>query len=139
MKKFIVEFLKRGALFASLGPMIMAVVYIFLLANGVVETVSVERLIREILTSTLMAFIAAGISAVYYTEKLQLGMASLIQGAVLFLDYIILYLVNGWVPFTWQAIVLFTAIFVVIFLIIWTVVYLSIRRRINKMNQQLNG
>ncbi len=139
MKKFIVEFLKRGAMFAGLGPVILSIVYIFLGANGVVETVPVTTLIREILTSMLLAFIAAGISAVYQTEKLQLGMASLIQGSVLFLDYIILYLVNGWMPFTWQAIALFTAIFVAAFLIIWAIVYLSIRRNIKKMNQQLNG
>ena len=139
MKKFIVEFLKRGAMFAGLGPVILSIVYIFLGANGVVETVPVTTLIREILTSMLLAFIAAGISAVYQTEKLQLGMASLIQGSVLFLDYIILYLVNGWMPFTWQAIALFTAIFVAAFLIIWAIVYLSIRRNIKKMNQQLSG
>ena len=139
MKKFIVEFLKRGAMFAGLGPVILSIVYIFLGANGVVETVPVTTLIREILTSMILAFIAAGISAVYQTEKLQLGMASLIQGSVLFLDYIILYLVNGWMPFTWQAIALFTAIFVAAFLIIWAIVYLSSRRNIKKMNQQLNG
>ena len=139
MKKFIVEFLKRGAMFAGLGPVILSIVYIFLGANGVVETVPVTTLIREILTSMLLAFIAAGISAVYQTEKLQLGMASLIQGSVLFLDYIILYLVNGWMPCTWQAIALCTAIFVAAFLIIWAIVYLSIRRNIKKMNQQLNG
>ena len=71
MKKFIVEFLKRGAMFAGLGPVILSIVYIFLGANGVVETVPVTTLIREILTSMLLAFIAAGISAVYQTEKLQ--------------------------------------------------------------------
>ena len=137
MKKFIVEFLKRGAMFAGLGPVILSIVYIFLGANGVVETVPVTTLIREILTSMLLAFIAAGISAVYQTEKLQLGMASLIQGSVLFLDYIILYLVNGWMPFTWQAIALFTALFAVIFAAIWVIIYFSIKRKIAKMNDRL--
>ena len=139
MKKFIIEFLKRGAIFASLGPVIVAIVYIFLGAGGVVETVSVTRLVREILTSTFMAFIAAGVSSVYPTEKLQLGMAALIQGAVLFLDYIGIYLLNGWLPLKWQAIALFTAIFAGVFLIIWAIVYLCIRNNIKKMNKQLNG
>jgi hypothetical protein len=86
-----------------------------------------------------MAFIAAGVSAVYHTEKLQLGMAALIQGAVLFLDYIGIYLLNGWLPLKWQAIALFTAIFAGVFLIIWAIVYLCIRNNIKKMNKQLNG
>ena len=57
MKQFIKVFLHRGALFCGLGPVIMAIVYIFLSASGVVETVAVSKLIREIFTSTLMAFI----------------------------------------------------------------------------------
>ncbi|MDO4892781.1 MAG: DUF3021 domain-containing protein [Eubacteriales bacterium] len=137
MKKFIIEFLKRGALFAGLGPVILAVIYIFLSANGVVETIAVSKLITEILTSTLMAFIAAGISAVYKVEKLQIGIASLIQGSVLFFDYIIVYLLNGWIPFKWNVILVFTVIFVVGFLLIWAIIYLSIRHRIKKMNEQL--
>ena len=72
MKQFIKVFLHRGALFCGLGPVIMAIVYIFLSASGVVETVAVSTLIREIFTSTLMAFIAAGISAVYTVDRLAL-------------------------------------------------------------------
>ena len=96
MKHFIKEFLRRGALFCGLGPVIMAVVYIFLSAFGVVETVAVGTLIREIFTSTLMAFIAAGISAVYTVDRLALPLAGLIQGSVLLLDYLLIYLLNGW-------------------------------------------
>lgn len=138
MKSFVINFLKRGAMFAAGGPVILAIIYSFLLANGVVETVSVERLIREVLTSTLLAFIAAGISAVYTVDRLQKATAGLIQGAVLFLDYIVLYLLNGWLPLTWQAILLFTAIFVVVFAVIWGIIWLTVRHNVNKMNQQLN-
>ena len=138
MKSFVINFLKRGAMFAAGGPVILAIVYSFLLANGVVETVSVERLIREVLTSTLLAFVAAGISAVYTVDRLQKATAGLIQGAVLFLDYIVLYLLNGWLPLTWQAILLFTAIFVVVFAVIWGIIWLTVRHNVNKMNQQLN-
>ena len=35
MKQFIKVFLNRGALFCGLGPVIMAIVYIFLSASGV--------------------------------------------------------------------------------------------------------
>ena len=137
MKKFIVEFLKRGAIFAGLGPLILAIVYFFLHLNGVVEMVPVTKMIAEIISSLILAFIAAGISAVYHVEKLQLGIAGLIQGSVLFADYIFFYLAMGWMPFRWDAIALFTAIFVVIFALIWLIVYLSIRNKIKKMNEKL--
>ena len=137
MKKFIVEFLKRGAIFAGLGPLILAIVYFFLHLNGVVEMVPVTKMIAEIISSLILAFIAAGISTVYHVEKLQLGIAGLIQGSVLFADYIFFYLAMGWMPFRWDVIALFTAIFVVIFALIWLIVYLSIRNKIKKMNEKL--
>jgi hypothetical protein len=137
MKKFIVEFLKRGAIFAGLGPLILAIVYFFLHLNGVVEMVPVTKMIAEIISSLILAFIAAGISAVYHVEKLQLGIAGLLQGSVLFADYIFFYLAMGWMPFRWDVIALFTAIFVVIFALIWLIVYLSIRNKIKKINEKL--
>ncbi len=137
MKQFIKVFLHRGALFCGLGPVIMAIVYIFLSASGVVETVAVSTLIREIFTSTLMAFIAAGISAVYTVDRLALPVAGLIQGSVLFADYLIIYLLNGWIPFKWQAIALFTAIFLAVFLTICLIIYLSVRAKIKKLNEQI--
>lgn len=137
MKSFIITFIKRGAMFSVSGPVIMAVVYIFLGLGGVVTTVPVQTLVREILTSALLAFIAAGISAVYTVDRLQRPTAGLIQGAVLFLDYIILYLVNGWLPFTWQAIALFSVIFVAAFTLIWFIVWLIVRRSVKQMNQNL--
>ena len=42
MKSFVKEFLKRGAMFSVLGPIILAIVYIFLNAYGVVSEISVS-------------------------------------------------------------------------------------------------
>lgn len=139
MKGFVKTFLLRGAMFAGLGPIILAIVYIFLNAFGVVETISVSKIITEILTVTFMAFIAAGISAVYTVEKLQLPAAALIQGSVLFADYIGIYLLNGWVPLNWIAVLIFTTIFVSVFLLIWLIIYISIRLSLKKMNTQFEA
>ena len=138
MKSFVINFLKRGAMFAAGGPVILAIVYSFLLANGVVETVSVERLIREVLTSTLLAFVAAGISAVYTVDRLQKATAGLIQGAVLFLDYIVLYLLNGWLRLPWRAILLFPALCVVVVASIWRILWLTVIHPVTKMHPLLH-
>lgn len=137
MKKFIKEFLHRGAIFCGLGPVIMAIVYIFLSAYGVVESVQVSTMIREILTSTLMAFIAAGISAVYTLDRLPLPLAGLIQGSVLFLDYILIYLLNGWIRPELPVILIFTAIFITVFAAIWLIIYTVTKRQISKINKEI--
>ena len=137
MKDFVKVFLKRGFMFCGGGPLIVAIIYISLSASGTVETLGVNRVITEILSSLLLAFIAAGISAVYTVEKLPYSTAGLIQGSVLFADYLIIYLLNGWIPFKWQAIALFTAIFLAVFLTICLIIYLSVRAKIKKLNEQI--
>ena len=137
MKQFIKEFLHRGALFCGLGPVIMAIVYIFLSASGVVETVAVSTLIREIFTSTLMAFIAAGISAVYTVDRLALPVAGLIQGSVLLLDYLLIYLLNGWLKPEVHIILLFIVIFTAVFAAIWFIIYKVTQRQISRLNKEI--
>ena len=132
MKQFMKVFLHRGALFCGLGPLIAAVVYIFLSASGTVTTITVSTYIREVFTATLMAFIAAGISAVYTVEKLALPLAGLIQGAVLLLDYLSIYLLNGWLTPSLPVIVIFVAVFVAAFAAIWLFVYWCVQRQIKK-------
>ena len=94
MKAFVKEFVKRGCLFCGGGPLILAVIYLFVAAGGTVQSVPVGKLVTEILTSLLLAFIAAGISAVHTVDRLQLPNALLIHGAVLFADDVLLF---GWV------------------------------------------
>ena len=139
MKQFIKKFMLRGALFCGLGPVILGIVYIFLSANGVVETVAVSTYIQEIFTSTLMAFVAAGISAIYTVEKLTLPLAGLIQGSVLLLDYLSIYLLNGWLKPSLLTIIIFIAIFVIVFAAIWLIVFMSTQRQIKKLNESLGN
>lgn len=126
-------------MFSIGGPVIVSIVYICLNTNGIVSTVSVPKIITEILTSALLAFIAAGISAIYNVEKIQQGAAGLIQGSVLFIDYIGIYLLNGWIPFSLQAVILFTVLFAVIFLAIWFTIYFVTKNKIKKMNKQITN
>ena len=136
MKKFMMEFCKRGMLFAWLGPVILCIVWFFLDQNHVVTQLAVPEIIRNVLTIILMAFIAAGISAVYTLEQLPYPFAALIQMAVLYFDYMFIYLLNGWLPVS--ALPVFSLIFFVGFGVIWLIIYLTIRRTAEKMNGKLN-
>lgn len=133
MKAFLKEFVKRGSTFCGGGPLIVAIIYMFL----PVETVGVSHIVTEILTSLLLAFIAAGISAIYTVEKIPYPTAGLIQGSVLLADYLTIYLINGWIPVTWQSITMFVTIFVAAFLTISLIIYHSIKVQIEKLNKQI--
>ena len=135
MKKFIKEFCVRGMMFAWGGPVIMAVVWLCLKASGVLRELSVGQAALGIFSTTLMAFVAAGISVVYQMENLPKPFAGLIQASVLYIDYLGIYLLNGWVPV--NKIGVFTLIFVGGFVLIWSSIYIPIRVKVAKMNKMM--
>lgn len=85
-----------------------------------------------------MAFIAAGISFIYMVEQLSLAIATIIQMAVLYLDYLLFYRLNGWVPN--EGLITFTVIFVAVFVAVWLIVYFcAVRPSVRKLNDKLNA
>ena len=138
MKDFIKEFCKRGMLFAWLGPVILCIVWACLNQNGVITELPVPEIIKNVLTIILMAFIAAGISAVYTLEQLPYLFAALIQMAVLYVDYLMIYLLNGWVPANSMSIMIFTVIFLIGLGIIWAIIYFTTKRVTERINHKLD-
>ena len=138
MKKFCLEFLKRGLLAAWGGPFILAIIYGILGANGTLTALTPSEVCKGILSITLMAFIAAGIQAIYQIERLPIISAILIHGAVLYIDYLIMYLMNDWIPRNLESLSIFTIIFVVGYVLIWVGIYLFTRHKTHKLNQRLN-
>lgn len=139
MKKFATEFLKRGLVAASGGPVILAIVYGILGATNAVTVLTPKEVCVGILSITLMAFIAAGITAVYQTERLPLMSAILLHAGVLYLDYLIMYLLNSWIPRNLTAIGIFSGIFFVGFAIVWLFIYLSTKAKTDRINSKLQN
>ena len=137
MKKHMKEFCKRGLAAAWVGPVIMAVVWLCLKAAGVVETLTVDQAVLGIISTTVMAFIAAGVSIVYQIETLPRSIAALIQMAVLYIDYMGIYLLNGWLPA--ERIGVFTLIFIAGFAVIWLIIYITIRMKVDRINQKMRA
>ena len=138
MKKYAAEFVKRGLVAAWGGPVIIAIIYAILGANGTIETLTVQEVCLAILSSAVMAFIAAGISMVYQVEQLPLPMAIMIQAGVLYLDYLLVYLMNGWMPSQLGPVLVFTVVFAAGYALIWLIIYQCIRRQTKKMNEKLD-
>ena len=136
MKKYVKGFFVRGAMWAWGGPVILAIVWVCLQAAGVIHEITVNEVVLGIITMTVMAFIAAGVSIVYQIESLPKSFAALIQMSVLYIDYLGFYLLNGWIPV--NQIWMFTLIFVAVFVVIWLSIYLFNRRKVERMNEMIS-
>lgn len=139
MKKFWCEFGKRGLLAAAGGPVVLAIVYGILGATGEVSSLTPREVCMGILTVTLLAFIVAGSGAVYTVEKLPLMYAALIQGGILYADYILIYLLNGWLQSQILSVLIFTGVFVVGYGLIWLIIYCTIKAKTDRVNKMLHG
>ena len=137
MKKVALGFLRRGVMSCGVGPIILAVLYLILHHNGVVENVSVKELCVGIFSLSALAFIAGGMNALYQLERLPLMAAILIHGSVLYVSYLVTYLVNGWLEWGRVPVLVFTGIFVVGYLVIWAVIYFVIKRKTKNLNKML--
>ena len=138
MKSFLKGFAIRGFIAFGFGPVIMAIVYFCIALSGVEDALSLTEVAKQILLVSFMAFLAGGITAIYQIEKLPLPFAIFIQAAVLYADYIVIYLINGWLENSFVPIIVFTVIFIVGFAIVWGIVYLFTRKSAKKLNEQLN-
>lgn len=139
MKKHIAAFLKRGLTVAAGGPIVLAIVYGILGAVGIIEHLSPGEVCTGILSVTLMAFIAGGITVIYTVERLPLLSAILIHAGVLYLDYLMMYLLNSWIPRDLTGIGIFTVIFVAGYAVVWLCIYLSMKANTDRINKKLRG
>lgn len=137
MKKFVLEFLRRGFIAAGVGPIVLAIVYLILQQSADVGTLTVHEVCIGILSLTALAFIAGGMNFIYQVERLPLMMAILIHGGVLYIGYLGTYLLNDWLDFGVIPIIVFTAVFVVGYIVIWAIIYSIIRRNTAKLNEML--
>ena len=135
MKKYMLEFVKRGLMAAAGGPVVLAIIYGVLGATDTVAALSPSEVCAGILSITVMAFVAAGITMIYTVESLPLPTAILSHAGVLYLDYLMVYLLNSWLPRS--AIGVFTAVFFVGFALVWLVIYLCIRAKTRALNEEM--
>ncbi len=139
MKKFWKEFLLRGLICAGGGPVVLAIIYGILGATGAVEAFSPREVCTGILTITLLAFIAAGMTAIYQTEQLPLPTMILLHCGALYIAYILTYLINGWLLNQLKPILIFTGIFAAGYALVWLVIYLIEREKIKKINTMIKN
>ena len=137
MKKIILEFLRRGFVACGLGPMVLAVLYLILQRNGVIEMLTVNEVCVGIISLSALAFLAGGMNVIYQVEQMPLMAAILVHGGVLYISYLVTYLINGWLEWGSTPILVFTGIFALGYLVIWGIIYFVIRKKTDKLNEGL--
>ena len=139
MKKFLADFFLKGLIAGAFGPPVLAIVYWILGATGAVESFSPNEVALGILTIELLALVVGGMSAIYQQEQLSLATAILIHGGVLYVAYIVIYLINGWLQRQILPILVFSGIFVTCYGLIWLFIYRFNKQRTKKINQSLHN
>ena len=137
MKKFVLEFLRRGLIASGIGPIVLAIVYLILQQTAAIETLSVNKVCVGIFSITALAFITGGMNAIYQIERLPLMVAILIHGGILYISYLVTYLLNDWLDFGALPIIVFSAVFVVGYIVIWAIIYSISKRNTDKLNKML--
>ena len=137
MKKFVLEFVRRGFIATGLGPIVLAIVYLILKQSAAIDNLTVNQVCIGIFSLSALAFIAGGMNAIYQVERMPLMTAILIHGGTLYIGYLGTYLLNDWLDFGVIPIIVFTAIFVVGYIVIWAIIYSIIRRNTAKLNEML--
>ena len=137
MKRFTLEFLRRGAIASGIGPIVLAIIYMILHQAADVETLTVNQVCIGIFSLTALAFIAGGLNVLYQIERLPLMFAILIHGSILYVSYLATYLINDWLDFGAIPIIIFSAIFVVGYIVIWAIIYSIIKRNTARVNEIL--
>ena len=137
MKYILKEFCRRGIAACGLGPIALAVIYLVLQYNGVVDVLTVHGVCVGIFSLSALAFVAGGMNVVYQIERLPLMAAISIHGGVLYVSYLLTYLVNDWLDRGTAPILVFTGIFAVGYLLIWAVIYSIIKKNTDRINEAM--
>ena len=139
MNKIISEFCRRGMAASGLGPLVLAVLYLILQSQGLLESLTVRQVATGIFSLWTLAFVAGGMNVVYRIERLPLMVAILLHGGVLYISYLATSLLNRWLEWGTLPMLAFTVIFIFGYLAIWAVIYSVMRHRTARLNAMLQA
>ena len=136
MNKDLKEFLHRGLIFSGFGPVILGIVY-FILHFTLKITLTGMEVFNGIISTYLLAFVHAGVSIFPQKEEWSVPKVMAVHLSLLYVAYLVCYLINSWLEFSWITILIFTAVFIVIYLVIWLIVLLITKKTTKKLNSKL--
>lgn len=137
MTTYVKQFLHRGMLFGGFGPVVVGVVYAVLQHTVPDFSLTGWQVCLAILSTYLLAFLQAGASVFNQIESWPLAKSLLCHFSTLYVGYTLCYLVNTWIPFRPEVLLVYTAAFAALYAVIWLTVYLCVRVGARRFNRQL--
>lgn len=137
MNRYVKSFFHRGMLFGGFGPIVAGIVYAILERTVADFSLSGSQVLLAIVSTYLLAFVQAGTSVFNQIDEWPLPKSLLCHFLSLYAMYVLTYLVNTWIPFQAEVVLIFTAIFAAGYFVIWGIVYLAVRATSRRLNQKL--
>lgn len=137
MNRYVKSFFHRGMLFGGFGPVVAGIVYAILERTVADFSLSGSQVLLAIVSTYLLAFVQAGTSVFNQIDEWPLPKSLLCHFLSLYAMYVLTYLVNTWIPFQAEVVLIFTAIFAAGYFVIWGIVYLAVRATSRRLNQKL--
>lgn len=137
MNIYLKRFLHRGLVFGGFGPIILGIIYAIISKTSVVLSLSGTEVCLGIVSTYLLAFVHAGASVFNQIEHWSVPKSLLFHMGSLYIAYTICYLANTWIPFSINALLIFTAVFVLVYFAVWGTVVVCIKITQRKLNSKL--
>ena len=138
MNRYIKEFFHRGLIFGGFGPIIMGIIYVILQKTVPDFSLSGSEVCLAIISIYILAFIQAGATVFNQIEHWPITKSLFFHFGSLYLAYVICYLLNSWIPFKAEVVIIFTAVFIGIYFAVWLTVYFSVKSAEKKLNRKLS-
>lgn len=136
-KKDIKEFLLRGTLFGGLGSIVVGFV-LWMVSLGVDDFyLSGGQIFLAIVSGYILAFVQAGTSSFHQIEKWSASKSCGLQLLLMYVTYLGAYLINSWIQFKWEVVLIFTIIFMATYILICSIVIIVIKCITKKLNSKL--
>lgn len=139
MNTYVKEFLKRGLMFSGFGPIVAGIVYLCIETSGIDLKLTAGTVFLAIITTYIIAFVQAGSSIFNQIDTWPKAKSLFFQMTSIYVVYMGGYLINNWIPFRIEVIIIFTSVYVTAYLAIWFTVYLITKNMTKKLNAKLNS
>lgn len=139
MNRYIKSFLHRGLIFAGFGPIILGIVYAVLQKTVTDFSLNGVQILIAIVSIYLLAFVQAGASVFNQIESFSIPKSLFCHLSVLYLAYTSCYLINSWIPFDPNFLLVFTAIFLIVYFSVWITVFVAVKITSRKLNAKLKS
>ena len=124
-------------MFGGFGPIVAGIVYAILERTVSNFSLSGTQVLLAISSAYMIAFVQAGASVFNQIEEWPLPKSLLFHFLSLYAVYVIGYLVNTWIPFQAEVVLIFTGIFVAVYFAVWVTVYLIVKATSRQLNEKL--